>query len=112
MNILIMRGLQERARIEADFASDGIAALEAEHLAAVELAQDTAKRLELARHAEGRAHAFKPRGRTTYFCPCCAVYSDAKIELAEVAAEDGHRHFVCLNCANEFDFEMSMKRKV
>lgn len=109
MNILIIRGLQQRALSEAHFVSDDIATLEARHLAAIELEREAAKRLQLARHAEERALAFNPRSSRTYYCPCCAVYSDTSVELAEVAAENGHRHFVCQNCANEFDFETQLR---
>lgn len=109
MNILIMRGLQERARSEASFASDGLQDLEAEYLALIQREEQLAERLELARRAKERALAFKPRGTAEYLCPCCAVYSNAKVELAEIGVNDGHRHFVCTNCGNEFDFEMQLK---
>lgn len=106
MNVLIMRRLQDRARSEADFAKSGQLELEAEQATLKIREFEISLLLELARNADLRAQAFKPLVAASYRCPCCAVYCNAEVDLVEVQVGAGRRRFTCINCANDFDFDM------
>lgn len=112
MNLFIMRSLQKRAFLEAGHAFEQIT-FWSRRLAELNRQQaDAAEALSIAEHAAELLTSYRPMAGTAYVCPCCAVESYDRSELAELDGDDGVRKFICPSCGEHFIFDVSTKLNV
>lgn len=112
MNLFIMRSLQQRAFSEAGHAFERIT-FWSRRLAELNRQQAAAtEALSIAEHAAELLTSYRPMAGTAYVCPCCAVESYERSELAELDGDDRVRRFLCPTCGEHFTFDVSTRLNV